>query len=65
MVECGHLPREEAFVGFRKSMKNKLAEALLGQGDYTSSCAQKECSGERLKTVSRGMKKIDYMIKET
>lgn len=65
VVECGCRPREEAFVGFRKSVKNKLVEALLAQRDYTRSCGQKERSGERLKTLSGGMEKTDYMIKET
>lgn len=44
-------------MGFRKSVKNKLVEALLAQGDCTRSCGQKECSGERLKTLSEGMGK--------
>lgn len=44
-------------MGFRKSVKNKLVEALLAQGDCTRSCGQKECSGERLKTLSEGIKK--------
>lgn len=44
-------------MGFRKSVKNKLVEALLAQGDCTRNCGQKECSGERLKTLSEGIKK--------